>query len=282
MATILVTGGSGRLGRFVCKALAAEHSVTVFDRQSTPDQATILGDIRDVHAVEGAATHCDAIVHLAGIPSPRNAADDQIISTNVLGAWCVLEAALRLRVQRVLLCSSDFVTGLLHRGPEAVPLYLPVDEDYPLAPIDAYGLSKQLAEEAAAAYIRRGLDVVILRPGLVVFPGSESEALTAGDKVDNPDLWWYASAGDVADAFRLALAPASLSARTFFIGAPDTLARTPTLDLVQRRYGKLLEIRDPALYRDNPYASIFDTSLARRLLGFHHQRNWRTWPGARA
>lgn len=278
MRKVLVTGGSGKLGRFVCSELAPVFDVTVLDRiKPEATLPSILADVRDLSAVQRAAQSHDAIVHLAGIPSPRHGADDEIISINVLGTWSVLHAALLAGVRSVIVCSSDFVTGLLHPAPSVMPLYLPVDEAHPTLPVDAYGLSKHLAEQTALAFARRGLGIIILRPGLIVFPGMEEQALAAGERIDNPDLWWYASARDVATAFRLALESSAPTPQTFFIGAPNTLSRVPTLELVHRRYGRLPDIRRPELYRDDPHAALFDTSLARCLLGFHPRDDWRSW-----
>jgi nucleoside-diphosphate-sugar epimerase len=278
MRKVLVTGGSGKLGRFVCSELAPVFEVTVLDRiKPEADLPSIVADVRDLSALHRAARDHDAIVHLAGIPSPRHGADDEIISINAFGTWSLLQAALSAGVARVIVCSSDFVTGLLHSAPPVMPLYLPVDEAHPAIPTDAYGLSKHLAEQTALAFARRGLEIVILRPGLIVFPGMEEQALAAGERIDDPDLWWYASARDVATAFRLALESSAPTPQTFFIGAPNTRSAVPTLELVQRRYGRLPQIRNPDLYRDDPHAALFDISLARRALGFHPRDDWRSW-----
>ncbi len=61
----------------------------------------------------------------------------------------------------------------------------------------------------------------------------------------------------------------------FFIGAPNTLAPEPTLDLVKRRFGKLPEIRRPELFREDPNAALFDIAKARRLLGYAPSADWR-------
>ena len=61
---VLVTGGTGYLGRAVVSALAARgHDLVVFARSATRSGlpgATIDGDIRDRAALERAATGCDA------------------------------------------------------------------------------------------------------------------------------------------------------------------------------------------------------------------------------
>jgi nucleoside-diphosphate-sugar epimerase len=283
MRKVLVTGGSGKLGRFVCSELASAFEVTVLDRvRPEANLPSIVADVRDRSALERAAQGHDAIVHLAGIPSPRHGTDDEIMSVNVLGAWSVLQAGLLAGAKRIVVCSSDFVTGLPHSAPPVMPLYLPVDEAHPGLPAGAYGLSKHLAEQMALAFARRGLEVVILRPGLIVFPGMERQALAGGERIDDPDLWWYASARDVATAFRLALESSAPGARTFFVGAPNTLSRIPTLELVERRYGRLPVIRKPGLYRDDPHAALFDTSLAQRVLGFRARDDWRDWTSGAA
>lgn len=206
------------------------------------------------------------------------------MSTNTLGTWTVLEAALRSGVKRVVLCSSDFVTGLLHQTASVMPLYLPIDEAHPVSPREAYGLSKQLSEDTGHCFARCGLEVVILRPGVIVFSDMEHRAAVWGADVGNPDLWWYAAATDVALAFRLALELQSVVVETLFIGARNTLSRVQTLDLVQRRYGRLPEIRKPEVYRNDPHAALFDTSRARQVLGFSARTDWRRWveesPGA--
>lgn len=278
MRRVLVTGGSGNLGRFVCSELAPACEVTVLDRvKPAAEFASVVADIRDLAALERAARGHDAIIHLAGIPSPRHGREDEIFATNVVGTWSVLRAAQLTGVTRVIVCSSDFVTGLLHQPSSVMPLYLPIDEAHPVLPTGAYALSKHLAEQTALAFARRGVEVVVLRPGRIVFPGMEKQALAAGERIDDPDLWWYASARDVAAAFRLALEAQAITAHTFFIGAPNTLSPLPTLELVERRYGRAPEIRKPDLYLDNPHAALFDTSLARGHLGFRPLDDWHAW-----
>lgn len=124
---------------------------------------------------------------------------------------------------------------------------------------------------------RRGLEVIILRPGLIVFPEMRHPALRSGAQPDDPDLWWYVEPGDVAAAFRLALEADSIRNDAFLIGAADTRSSEPTLRLVQRRYGRLPEIRKPELYAAQPNAAVFDISHARDVLGYRPTSDWRRW-----
>ena len=70
---VLVTGGTGYLGRAVVSALAARgHDVVIFARSASRSGlpgAAIDGDIRDRAAVERAAAGCDAISHAAALVS---------------------------------------------------------------------------------------------------------------------------------------------------------------------------------------------------------------------
>ena len=278
MRKVLVTGGNGRLGRYVCAELASSCDVTVFDRvPSVTDIRSIQGDVRDLSALSQAARAQDAIVHLAGIPSPRDGSPQEIFITNTVGTWTVLQAALLSNVRRVLICSSDFATGLLHQPPSVMPSYLPIDEMHPLCPTEAYGLSKQLSEEAGHCFARCGLEIIILRPGLIIFPEMRPHVPAWGADPNNPDLWWYVEPADVAIAFRLAVELPSVRSQTFFIGAADTFSLVPTLELVENRYGRLPEIRKPDVYRADPHAALFDIAHARTVLGFSPTSDRRRW-----
>src|SRR3977135_3263117 len=70
---VLVTGGTGYLGRAVVRALAARgHDLVIFSR-SAPGRGlpgiAIDGDVRDGGALERAAAGCDAISHSAALVS---------------------------------------------------------------------------------------------------------------------------------------------------------------------------------------------------------------------
>ena len=70
---VLVTGGTGYLGRSIVNALTARgHHVVLFARTATASGLPgrpFDGDIRDGNAVHAAAAGCHAIVHLAALVS---------------------------------------------------------------------------------------------------------------------------------------------------------------------------------------------------------------------
>ena len=98
---VLVTGGTGFIGQYVCEELEARnYEILKFDRYSrlkddTSHMELFLGDIMDDVAVTEAFAHADAFIHLAAvlgtqetISNPRPAA-----KSNLLGGLNVLEAA---------------------------------------------------------------------------------------------------------------------------------------------------------------------------------------------
>ena len=104
MAHVVVTGGSGKLGRAVVRDLA-EHGwqVTVLDRVASPGAPASVTrvDLTDYGQVLGALTRLDdrhdsvdAVVHLAAIPAPGILTDAATFHNNVVGTFNVFQACL--------------------------------------------------------------------------------------------------------------------------------------------------------------------------------------------
>ena len=282
---VLVTGGTGRLGRFVVDELKRHYRVAALDRDAAtaPDLAV---DVRDLPRLVDAMRGQHAVVHLAAIDSSVPAPAAAVFDTNVRGTWNVLEAAHATGVQHVVICSSASALGTDFTNPGMPPVYLPIDEAHPLRPTQAYGLSKQLGEEIARSFARRGaVAVTCLRPTWIMFPetleslvgrlqkGPETGPPPAGQE-PLPLLRGYVDAQDVARAFRLALARPTASGDVFFIAANDTFEAEPTLRHLEQLYGTVPEVRKPDVYRQNPHASVYDTSRAREILGWTPSVAW--------
>jgi len=291
---VLVTGGAGRLGRYVVAELAGRCRVTVLDRDAVsaaPVDCPV--DVLDLEAVRRAMVGHDAVVHLAALDSSVTAPPEAVFDANVRGTWNVLHAAHEAGVRRAVICSSVSATGLDYTNPGLSPLYLPVDESHPLRPSQAYGLSKALDEAIAQSFARRArMEVTCLRPSWVLFPeavrrvlaaqeGSADAGAAAGappppgrHREPLPVLRSWVAPEDAARAFRLALERESSPGSVFLITAADTFEPEPTLPYLERVYGALPEIRKPDVYAKNPRASAFDISRAREILDWTPSITW--------
>ncbi len=153
---ILVTGGSGSVGRDVVPALLdGGYEVTVLDRQCgapAPPHSrfTFLeGSIEDRDAVARALAGADAVVHLAWSFSDDPRA---LLERDLLAEQTLLELCRANAVKRFVLTSSAVVYG--NPRPE------PIAEDVVLRPLEgrkpAYGVAKELAENLALLAAQTG------------------------------------------------------------------------------------------------------------------------------
>jgi nucleoside-diphosphate-sugar epimerase len=152
-APILVTGHLGLVGRALMRALrAAGHPVRGLDLRAAGEAG---GDVRDRAAVERALRHCAGVVHLAAVSRVIDGERDPALcrAVNVEGTRTLVEAALACpEPPWIVYASSREVYG------QAASL--PVTEDAPLSPVNAYGRSKRDAEALVAA---AGLPAAIVR-----------------------------------------------------------------------------------------------------------------------
>jgi GDP-4-dehydro-6-deoxy-D-mannose reductase len=176
MATWLITGPTGFLGRYVLDVLHSEllregrssDAVVALGRRCPagwPEHSFVRADLDDPIGLGDAIKTVvpDHVIHTAGKTPP--AQDDEFYQSNFWGMIRLMNAlrGLNQRV-RVTLAGSAAELGAVP------PLALPVDESYPCAPLDAYGRSKQLATIAALAE-RPPLEVAVGRVFNPIGPG---------------------------------------------------------------------------------------------------------------
>lgn len=208
---VLVTGGTGYLGRAIVQALARQgHRAVIFARRATsvarndrlPGEP-IDGDIRDRNAVLAAARGVDGICHAAALVSmwQRDAADFDRV--NVGGLETVADVCATLSIPRLVYTSSF--------------LALPPAGHARAIEANDYQRSKVRAREVARAAAMRGIPIVSLVPGVIYGPGPETEGNLVGrllrdhlagrlpGVVGAHHLWSFAYVDDVADAHVSAL-----------------------------------------------------------------------------
>ena len=276
---LLVTGGSGRLGRWVVEELRSDHEVVVAGLEDTPPPDAVRpgvryeqADLADAEAVARVAEGAEAIVHLAAIPSPIGREPEDVFANNMTSTFNVVEAAIRQDARKVIYSSSGSALGFAFRFREMVPDYMPMDEEHPLRPQDAYGLSKWLGEEILEAATRRtGIRTIVLRPTSVIGPEDYAERVPR--MLDNGGgILAYVDARDFARAVRAALEDTEIEHDRFFITADDAMSREPLATAFPRRFPGSEAACAGLTGTEGPISC----AKAKRMLGYRPQHSWRT------
>jgi UDP-glucose 4-epimerase len=266
---ILVTGGSGRLGRYVVDRLVRQHRVVTADLAATPGPDAIRLDVLDLPAVSAAVSGKDVVVHLAALDYDTHASAEAFVRVNTLGTWHVLQACVGAGVGRVIICSSVAALGLHEVRPEWTAQRLPVDERHECRPAEPYSLSKLIIEEMAHSVVRaHEIDAICLRPVAVVFD-EELDAFRATVAPGTRSLYDYVTAEDVAAAVELAATGSWSGFEVVGLSAADSAHPDPTLEWFPRLVGPLPYVVDHDRYTADPRASVFANDHARRVLGWH-------------
>lgn len=212
---VLVTGGSGFIGRHVVAELRARgHQPVVVDRapHPDPDLPAVVGELEDPGVRDRAvAEGTDAVVHLAAETSVLGSMEQPTLyhRVNVEVTAQLLELARERGVGAFVMASSNAVVG---------PFDGTMTEGIPLAPLTPYGATKAAAEMLLSGYAGSyGMRTPSLRLTNVYGPGMDEKdsfvprllraAATGtgvqvyGDGLQSRDL---VHVGDVARAFTLA------------------------------------------------------------------------------
>lgn len=271
---IAVTGAAGRLGQFMIQELLNEgytvRALTLHDWEDSPVEDQRTGSILDFDWLQANLDGCDAVIHLAAIPSPRKDQDSLVMETNMVGTYNVLLAAGQLGIQKVAAASTDCTFGFTFSKHPPQPVYLPVDEEHPDRPDDSYGLSKILAERVADGIVQRfpGMYVASLRITMVTGPDDYVEGSDFRRGMSDPDhgpenLWSYIDGRDASRAFRLAVEADRTGHEVFCIASKRTRSSWPSRELIARYYPEA-ELRWD--FQGNE--SLENSSKAKRILGF--------------
>jgi nucleoside-diphosphate-sugar epimerase len=282
MPKVLVTGGSGKLGRAVLKDLVTNgYQVLNVDQQLPRDPMcpSVRIDLTDFGQVAAAIMGgidekrgpFDAVVHLAAIPAPGLFANSRTVANNVPLSYNVFEACRLAGIKNVVFASSETVLGLPFETP---PPYVPVDEEYFPRPETAYSLGKLLDETMAAQFCRWDpeLKIVGLRFSNVMdvedykaFP-----AFDADPKQRRWNLWGYIDARDGAQAVRRGIEAEFKGFEPFIIANADTVMSRSNMSLMAEVFPNVPHKRE--LSQNGTLLSI---DKARRLLDYNPQHSWR-------
>ena len=181
METVLVSGANGFIGSALCRALVAAGHVPraavrrIVPGGKSPESAVGVGEIDGNTDWSKALRGIEYIVHLAS-PSdqPRGSPADSLAKyrrVNVAGSRRLAEQAAAAGARRLVFMSTIKVNGE-HTAERAY-----TENDAP-RPEDAYGISKQEAEQALRDVAQKtGLEIAVLRSPIVYGPGVKGNFL---------------------------------------------------------------------------------------------------------
>jgi len=152
---ILVVGGAGYIGSHTARVLRkAGLDVLIYDNLSTGFDflakgfEMVVGDVHDQKKLLEAVKQVDAVMHFAAnhyvgesVVNPR-----KYYRNNVEGGLSLLNAIVDAGKKNMVVIFSS--TCSVYGAPEKMP----IKEDYPLTPINPYGISKVFFEQALYSY----------------------------------------------------------------------------------------------------------------------------------
>ncbi len=151
--TVLVVGGAGYIGSHAALALKRRgYEAIIYDNLVAGHAALaegfelVVGDISDTSKLAPLLRRVNAVMHFAAhayvgesVVNPR-----KYFQNNVLGGVSLLNAVLDSKVRKFIFSSSCAVYG--------TPAKLPMSEDLPRVPVNPYGVTKLIFEQALEAY----------------------------------------------------------------------------------------------------------------------------------
>ena len=287
---IVVTGGSGKLGRAVVADLAA-HAHEVWNVDVAPPREALGSGVRFtrvdltdfgqvyelVRGIDEGWPTIDGVVHLAAIPGPAQVPNAALFANNVSGSYNVFAAARHAGIRNVVWASSETLLGLPFDTP---PPYAPVDEEYTVRPETAYSLAKAVDEEMARHFCRwdPALKMIGLRFSNVMEPADYARfpAFDEDPTIRKWNLWAYIDARDGAQAVRRALELDATGTEVFIIANADTVMSRSSADLMAEFFPGV-EVRRTL----GEHETLLSIDKARHILGYEPQHSWREEVGRR-
>jgi nucleoside-diphosphate-sugar epimerase len=267
--TVVVTGGSGRIGRFVVRHLVSRgHQVINLDRRQSPDGLARFAyvDLADRAQVQPWLAQADAVIQLGEITHQSAPfSPDHIYAHNTRAAAVVMQTAADLKLRCAIYTSSCQVYGCWDY-PIVAPQHLPFDETHPLRPQNVYALSKT-ANEHYCQWLSKAsaLSIAIFRLPWVVDHelGDHHWRWIASGRDGFDGLGTYVHASDVAVAYAQAIENPRPGCEAYHLVAPDTADLVPIAE-----HMKSLKDWPPLPPNWPPFKSLVVTDKARAHLGW--------------
>jgi nucleoside-diphosphate-sugar epimerase len=208
---VLVTGGSGFIGRYLVDALVQRGAdVTILSRYPSPAGMkckTVVGDLTRPETLDDVCRGFGVVFHLAGDAHAVDRVDDDNERlgwrTTVEGSSALVDQSIRAGVSRFVYFSSVKAMG---EGGKVC-----LDETTVNSPVTSYGKAKREAEKIVLDACQRGLASTVLRLPMVYGPGCKGnlprmiQAIARGLFPPLPEMGNKRSMVDVRDVVEAAL-----------------------------------------------------------------------------
>lgn len=201
-----ITGAEGTIGGFLRAGLGDSYEISSFTLAPQEFESTAV-DISDADAMNGVFSGLDAVIHLAGDPSPAGSWES-MLNNNIIGTFNVLEESRRAGVKKVVFASTNHTQHgeTMGASPEILDVLNPVMlrlNDY-FNPSSIYGASKATGEVYGRLFARHhGVQFVAMRIGAI---GDEDSPMrSAGKPSEDYVRAMFLSRRDLIDAFQKAL-----------------------------------------------------------------------------
>src|SRR5688572_3834357 len=293
---VLITGACGYVARNLIRELKTRgRELRLLDRVR-PEEATmfdpdsggciadplkthwpaLVGAVTDPDTAKRAVEGVDAVVHLAaGLKGDPTIGFDTF-HTNACGTFAMIDAARQAGVARFLCASSINTFGTFWWRISNRPVVydkLPLTEDFDPVFEDPYSLSKFVNEQTCAAFHRAyGITTAAFR-----FAGVWNQVMHAQKRKEglpptkewSDHIWQWVHVEDLVRGIRQALEQPDLPGYgVYTLGAADTLAPEPSMELLERFKPELAKKLDRPLKGREPLLSI---DRARRTFGYAPQ-----------
>lgn len=170
----VIVGGSGFLGQYTVdliykKTLGGGGLIVILDilqPKNLPPRVEFF-PIDITKKIDFEFLQDDIVIHLAArqyhLRPPRINRQKYFFDVNYLGTKNLLEMMEQYGCKKMIYFSTDMVYGK--------PEYLPIDSSHPKNPFGAYGKSKFESEKLCEKYRKKGFDITIFRPRMIVGKG---------------------------------------------------------------------------------------------------------------
>lgn len=289
---IAFTGGSGKAGRHILPMLAAQgHRVLNLDLVPlhAPGVDNLIVDLTDpgqvFSALSGYANFTemepgtgvprfDAVVHFAALARILIAPDCETYRVNTLSTYNVMEAAVKLGIPKVIFASSETTYGICFADGELRPDYIPVDEEHPTVPHDAYAMSKLCNEVTGRSFqARSNIDIYGLRINNVIEPEEYQTMFPAF--MDDPalrrrNIFAYIDVRDLGQMVEKCLEVDGLGFEVFNVSNDDLSVGLSNEEVRQRFYDGV-----PVKREMTGNGTMYCNRKAKTVLGFQPRFSWR-------